>query len=105
MSEQNLSPITPYAAAKVANTVLAAKGEERVITPQMMYSYAKNDRIATVDVPGTNKVHFDGNAFKTWLTGYINNTTSTGRQDYNKLAAQYMVADETEEVEETVDAE
>lgn len=104
MSEQNLSPITPYAAAKVANTVLAAKGEERVITPQMMYSYAKNGRIDTVEVAGTKKVHFSGNAFKSWLTDYVNNTTSTGRQDYNKLAAQYMVAD-TEEVEETVDAE
>jgi hypothetical protein len=105
MSEQNLSPITPYAAAKVANAVLAKRGEERVITPQMMYSYAKNGHIDTVTVPGSKKVHFDGNAFKTWLTGYINNTTSAGRQDYNKLAAQYMLDDETEEVEETVDAE
>jgi hypothetical protein len=100
-----MSPITPYAAAKVANTVLAAKGEERVITPQMMYSYAKSNRIATVVVPGEKKVYFDGNAFKTWLTGYVLNTTGSGRQDYNKLAAEYMVEDETETETETETAE
>ena len=67
-----------------------------MITPQMMYSYAKN-RIETVEVEGSKKIYFVGESFKAWLTDYVNNTTSSGRQDYNKLAAQYMVGVEVEE--------
>jgi hypothetical protein len=85
-----MEPITPFYAAKVANIVLQATGKDNVITPQMMYSYAKNRRIATVEVEGSKKVHFDGDAFKAWLDGYVSGTGSTGKRDVEKLAAQYM---------------
>jgi hypothetical protein len=85
-----MEPITPFYAAKVANVVLAANGQERIVTPQMMYSYAKNHRIQTVEVPGNKKVHFDGDAFKAWLDGYVAGTGTVGKKDVEKLAAQYM---------------
>jgi hypothetical protein len=85
-----MEPITPFYAAKVANVVLAAAGQERIVTPQMMYSYAKNGRIKTVSVEGTKKVHFDADAFKIWLDAYVAGKTSTGKKDVNALAAQYM---------------
>lgn len=95
----SLSPLTPYAAAKVANVVLANKGMDKTITPQMMYSYAKNDRIETVEVPGTKKVHFDGDAFKAWLESYIAGNAASGRTDFDKLATQYMTSTEVDESE------
>jgi hypothetical protein len=85
-----MNPITPFAAAKVANAVLKAKGQERTITPQMMYSYARNNRIATIVVDGTKKIFFDGDAFKKWLDAYVSNTAGTGKVYYDELAKQYM---------------
>jgi hypothetical protein len=85
-----LPPITPYAAAQITNRVLKAKGVDKEITPQMMYSYAKKNSIQTVTVAGSKKVHFDGDAFKTWLTAYVNGgSVTTGRADYDKLAKQF----------------
>ena len=86
-----MNPITPFYAAQVANRVLAAKGVAKTVTPQMMYSYARNERIATVKVDGTKKVFFDGDAFKTWLDAYVAGTGQSGKvADLDKLAEQYM---------------
>jgi hypothetical protein len=85
-----MNPITPFAAARVANVVLKAAGQERTVTPQMLYSYARNKRITTVKVDGTDKIFFDGNAFKKWLDAYVQNKSGTGKVDYDELAKQYM---------------
>jgi hypothetical protein len=98
MSEQptnqpttNYAPITPYAAHKIVNIVLASKGQDKVVTPQMMYSYAKNKRIATTEVPGSKKVYFDGNAFKAWLDAYVSGqNVAGGKVNFENLASQYM---------------
>jgi hypothetical protein len=85
------APITPYAAHKIVNIVLASKGQDKVVTPQMMYSYAANNRIKTIEVPGNKKVHFDGNAFKEWLDAYVaGGNVAGGKVNFENLAAQYM---------------
>jgi hypothetical protein len=86
-----MDAITPYAAAKVVNIVLASKGQDRVVTPQMMYSYAKNKRIATVTIAGDKKVYFDGDSFKQWLDAYVaGKNVAGGKVNFETLAAQYM---------------
>jgi hypothetical protein len=86
-----MEPITPYAAAKVVNIVLASKGQDRIVTPQMMYSYAKNKRIATISIVGDKKVYFDGDAFKIWLDSYVSGkNVAGGKVNFETLASQYM---------------
>lgn len=83
--------LTPFAAAKVVNKVLEIKGIEHSVTPQMMYGYARSNRIETV--PNSKPILFVGNAFKTWLDEYIRKVEageSTRRIDYDKLADSYL---------------
>lgn len=80
--------LTPYAAAKVTNIILASKGIDRSISPQMMYSYAKNNRIATV--PNSKPVLFDGDAFKQWLDKYIEGGATTGKVNFQALATEFV---------------
>jgi hypothetical protein len=90
-TEKKYAPITPYAAHKVVNLVLSSKGQDRVVTPQMMYSYAHNNRIQTVTVPGSKKVYFDGNAFKQWLDSYVSGqNVAGGKVNFESLAAEYL---------------
>jgi len=84
------SPLTPYAAAKVANIVLAAKGVEKTVTPQMLYSYAENERIQTVTVEGDKRTYFDGQAFKTWLDQYVEGGAPGSRVNFEQLASEYL---------------
>jgi hypothetical protein len=86
----SLAPITPYAAAKVLNIVLASKNLERTITPQMMYSYAKNKRIKTIAIANDKKIYFDGDDFKRFVDEYIAGNIKNVRQDFEDLASQYM---------------
>lgn len=85
------APLTPYAAAKVVNIVLASKNVDKLVTPQMMYSYAKNKRIATI-IGSDKKIYFDGDAFKIWMDSYIESIMTNGsrRNDYENIASQYM---------------
>jgi hypothetical protein len=85
------APLTPYAAAKVINIVLASKNCEKIVTPQMMYSYAKNRRIESF-VGTDKKVYFDGEAFKKFLDSYVESILTNGsrRNDYDQIASQYM---------------
>jgi hypothetical protein len=83
--------LTPYAAAQVTNRVLEARGLDRKVTPQMLYTYAKKGTIATI--AGTSKVTFDGEAFKTWLDAYIKRIESgetASRVDYDELAKSFQ---------------
>jgi hypothetical protein len=84
------SPLTPYAAAKVTNIVLATKGVEKTVTPQMFYSYAKNERIQTVTVEGDKRTYFDGQAFKTWLDQYVEGGAPGSKISFQVLAEQYL---------------
>jgi len=87
-----LGPLTPYAAWKVAEAVLTARSlDSSKLAPQRFYGMAKKGQIATVQLAGDKKVYFDGEAFKTWLTAYMTGTAQVGgRQNYDKLAEQYM---------------
>jgi hypothetical protein len=116
--------LTPFAAAKV----VTAKGRQAGMTnpdgstfelaPQTMYGLAKRNVIATTSMPGSKKIFFDGEAFETWLKAYFSGRTGStagGRQDYDRLAEQYLLADEaglqidasveTESVDDKVEAE
>lgn len=87
----SFAPITPYAAAKVVNIKLARLGLEKIVTPQMMYSYAKNKRIETTTLAGDKKVYFDGDSFASWMSSYISATQSgSASTSYESLADQYM---------------
>jgi hypothetical protein len=84
--------ITPYAAAKVTNIVLANANIEKKIAPQMLYTYAKKNIIENV-LGDDGKIYFVGEAFKIWLDSYIKKIESgevTSRQDYEALASQYI---------------
>jgi hypothetical protein len=100
-----IANLTPYAAAKVTNIVLANEELNKVIKPQMLYTYAKKNIIETT-TDETGKVFFVGDAFKAWLDKYVEkvrNGESTTRTDYSELASQFMNVEKTEETEETVE--
>jgi hypothetical protein len=65
--------MTPYAAAKIVNATIKDKGLDKVIPPQMMYTYAKKDYVETVTVDGKKRITSDG--LEKWLVGYINKLT------------------------------
>jgi hypothetical protein len=86
----NFAPLTPYAAFKVTNRVLEAQGIDKTVSSQMLYGYAKTQRIATVRVEGSKKVYFDGNAFKAWLDAYIAGGAESGKVNLDALVAEYL---------------
>jgi hypothetical protein len=96
--------ITPYAAAKVTNIVLETEGLNKVIKPQMLYTYAKKNVIENTTNEKGNVV-FVGDAFKKWLDSYVEkvrNGDAAERTDYAELASQFITSNEDEEsVEET----
>jgi len=99
-----ISDLTPYAAFKVTNLVLAAEGLDKVITPQMLYSYAQKELIATV--PGSKPILFQGEAFKEWLDKYVSrvrNGDANARVDYEALAEQFMADEDPEDEDEQDD--
>jgi hypothetical protein len=99
-----ISDLTPYAAFKVTNLVLAAEGLDKVITPQMLYSYAQKELIATV--PGSKPILFEGEAFKEWLDKYVSrvrNGDANARVDYEALAEQFMADEDPEDEDEDED--
>ena len=95
MSAQ-FADITPFAASKVVNIVLRNAGIDDIeVKPQMLYTYAKKNVIASnYDTRADNeKVMFDGDAFKAWLDRYVERVKSgegASRVDYDKLAEQYI---------------
>jgi LPS O-antigen subunit length determinant protein (WzzB/FepE family) len=70
MSKTNTATMTPYAASKIANKALEDAGVEKVLPPQMFYTYAKKAYIKPTLVDG--KVRIKAEDLQTWLTGYIN---------------------------------
>jgi hypothetical protein len=64
-----MTSMTPYAAAKIANAALESAGVEKVLPPQMFYTYAKKDYIANVTVDGKKRITEEGLA--KWLEGYV----------------------------------
>ena len=63
---------TPYQAAKVLNARVAEAGIEKVVPPQMVYTYAKNGKFSTfVAADGTGRKVVDTDTFNTWAAGYI----------------------------------
>ena len=70
-----MSTMTPYAAAKVANKALENAGVEKVLPPQMFYTYVKKGYITGTEVDGKLRVTDDN--LRTWLEGYIAKHTKT----------------------------
>jgi hypothetical protein len=77
------TPITPYVAARVASKLLG-----RPVSEQTMFNLARTGGIETTEVPGTKKIHFDGNAFAAWLRQKKNNPKGS-RTDYASLEDEY----------------
>jgi hypothetical protein len=65
--------MSPYAAAKVVNAQLAELGIEKVLPPQMFYTYVKKNYIKSVLVDGKKKVTHT--ALAEWFVGYVNKNT------------------------------
>jgi hypothetical protein len=65
--------MTPYAAAKQVNNQLAELGIEKVLPPQMIYTYVTKGYIKSVTVDGKKRVTAE--ALATWFVGYVNKTT------------------------------
>jgi hypothetical protein len=87
--EISIPNITPYYAAKVANVRLAAEGSERKVTPQMMYTYAKKNTIATIE-DAKGKKFFVGADFKAWLDKYCSGVETGTRVDIEELAGHFL---------------
>lgn len=49
MSQNNTTTLTPYGAAKIVNALLAENGIEKVLPPQMFYTYVKKGYIPSTD--------------------------------------------------------
>ena len=63
---------TPYQAAKVLNAMVVEAGIEKVVRPQMVYTYAKNGKFSTfVAADGTGRKVVDTDTFNTWAAAYI----------------------------------
>jgi hypothetical protein len=116
MSEQ-FPNLTPYQAFQVTEARLTEMGDERKITPQAMYSLAKNGTVASNHAefvkaggkgnPSGIKVEFNGEAFKTWLDAYLNGTGGTGRKStlpslIKAFSAEVDEVDEDETADEPV---
>jgi len=63
--------MTPYAAAKIVNAMLAEAGVEKTLPPQMFYTYVKKGYIASTDGRVTVE------ALAEWAEKYIAKQTAT----------------------------
>src|ERR1700677_1496107 len=63
---------TPYQAATYLNAMVVEAGIEKVVPPQMVYTYAKNGKFSTfVAADGTGRKVVDTDTFNTWAAAYI----------------------------------
>jgi hypothetical protein len=81
--------ITPYAAAKIANIVLASKNIDATIKPQMLYTYAKKSMIPSF-IGEDNKIYFEDSDFKAFLDRYIAKQLNKSTASYEELAKNFM---------------
>jgi hypothetical protein len=92
--ERTLPDLTPYAASKVVNTMLARAGVAVKVTSQAMYSRASKGVVESYrDADG--KWFVKGESFARWakryVDGYVNGTATQTRVDYDALADLYAV--------------
>jgi len=64
MTDTTATLVSPYAAAKLVNNELATRGVEKVLPPQMFYTYIKKQYI-----PSTNK-KINVVDLMVWFEGY-----------------------------------
>lgn len=69
MSEKTAPTFSPYEAAKKVNAFLKEQGIEKVLPPQMFYTYTAKGYIESVVVGGKRRVTDD--ALATWTTKYV----------------------------------
>jgi hypothetical protein len=86
--------ITPYYAAQIVNLRLAEAEIDKVVTPQMLYTYAKKGLIDSNHKTRTDgeKIVLNGMAFKNWLNRYVEralNGETVGSFDAEKAAELY----------------
>lgn len=81
MTDVKTYSLSPYACAKLVNETLAARGVEKVLPPQMFYTYVKKAYIPSKD----KKVNIVD--LQVWFEAY-----------YKKLTKQVEVAEVAEEV-------
>jgi len=74
-----MTAMTPYAAAKIVNDTLKDAGIEKVLPPQMMYTYAKKGYIDTVTV--NEKVRITQSGLDKWLAGYLGKLQGTTAEE------------------------
>jgi len=67
--------MTPYAAAKLVNEQLKDMGIERVLPPQMLYTYVNKGYITATVVEGKKRVTHEDLA--TWFAKYVTKTYPT----------------------------
>lgn len=100
--EKIMTSMTPYAAAKIANERIKEEGLEKVLPPQMFYTYVNKGYIASVVVDNKKRVTKDG--LEKWLVGYINKLTGNTLKETDENVDENQLglfdADETKEVVE-----
>lgn len=64
-----MTTLTPYAAAKIVNEILVNLGVDKVLPPQMLYTYAKKGYIATQLVDG--KIRITEAGLQEWVVKYV----------------------------------
>jgi hypothetical protein len=92
MSHTTQSSVTPYAAAKVVNAVLAAAGVDKTIPPQMMYNYTtarlRAGKAPLIACDADGRITREG--LEAWLVKYLPKqgvTTTTDEEATAELSA------------------
>lgn len=73
--------LTPYACAKIVNDTLKARGVEKVLPPQMLYTYVKKAYIPSTD----NKVSLVD--LQVWFEKYFAKLTNVKQDVVEEVAA------------------
>lgn len=94
-----MSTMTPYKASKVANAAIKDAGIEKVLPPQMFYTYTNKGYIKSVDVDGKKRITEEG--LQEWLRSYVNKLLGNDVEetDENVDADQLSLFDSNDEVE------
>ena len=64
--------VTPFQICKAVNATLAAAGINKVLPPQMLYSYRRQGKFeSSIATDGTGRIVVDRESFEIWFASYL----------------------------------
>lgn len=80
----NTALLSPYQAAKLVNEQLTELGIDKVLPPQMFYTYTKKGYIKSVEVDDKRKI--DPQDLADWFTNYVEKVNRIANEKAAKAA-------------------